>query len=65
MEPRDLRENKVQWVQLEMMENKVQQGPRVQEEEPVPWVCPDQRDPLGTQARLERLEALDPRGRGV
>lgn len=48
-----------------MMESKVQQGPRVQEEEPVPWVCPDQKDLLVMQARLERLEVLDPRGRGV
>lgn len=47
------------------MENKVQQGPRVREEEPVPWVCPDQKGLLVTQARLERLEVPDPRGRGV
>lgn len=48
-----------------MMENKDQQGPRVREEEQVPWVCPDQKDPLVTQARLERLAVPDHQGRGV
>lgn len=65
MEPKDLRESKVQWAQWEMMVSKALLAPRVREEGPVQWVCPDQKAPQATLVKLEKLEILDHLGRGV
>lgn len=48
-----------------MMGSKALLAPRVQEEEPVRWVCPDQKAPQVMLVKWEKLEILDHLGRGV
>lgn len=48
-----------------MMESKALLAPRVREEGPVRWVCPDQRAQQVTLVKSEKLEIRDHLGRGV
>lgn len=48
-----------------MMGSKALLAPRVQEEELVRWVCPDQKAPQATLVKWEKLEILDHLDRGA